>query len=196
MVTTPIASSLDNIPVAVEEDALLVQRARENLAEFGELYDRYSTRVYRYLLVRVGNVDDAQDLTSQTFLAAMKSLRRYNGRTPFVAWLLGIAKHKMVDQYRRTRPIQDLDEAEELPDGAALPETMVGRHLDIEAVSQKLKVISPDRAEAITLRLFAGLEVSEIAEIMGKNEPAVRMLVFRGLNDLQDQLGWLRENSQ
>jgi RNA polymerase sigma-70 factor (ECF subfamily) len=184
------------MPALVEDDAVLIQRSKANLSDFAELYERYSTRVYRYLLVRVGNVDDAEDLTSQTFLAAMNSLRRYDGNSPFIAWLLGIARHKLADQYRRAKPVQELDEELEFADNTPLPETLVGQQLDIEVITQKLRVISPDRAEAISLRLFAGLEVSEIAATMGKNEASVRMLVYRGLRDLQEHLGWLQTQNQ
>jgi RNA polymerase sigma-70 factor (ECF subfamily) len=58
----------------------------------------------------------------------------------------------------------------------------------VEQVARKLKTISPDRAEALSLRLFGGLDLAEIAQMMNKKETAVRMLVFRGLRDLQAQL--------
>ena len=58
----------------------------------------------------------------------------------------------------------------------------------MEQVTRKLKILAPDRAEALSLRLFAELEVREIAQIMGRDEAAVRMLVWRGLKDLQAQL--------
>ncbi|MCB8991483.1 MAG: hypothetical protein H6665_12720, partial [Ardenticatenaceae bacterium] len=73
------------------------------------------------------------------------------------------------------------------------PDVVIDRQLEIERVARKLQTIAPDRAEALSLRLFAGLEVSEIARLMEKNEAAVRMLVFRGLRDLQAQLNGLRE---
>jgi RNA polymerase sigma-70 factor, ECF subfamily len=173
---------------APADEATLVQDARSNLAAFSGLYQRYVQQVYRYLLVRTGNVGDAEDLTSQTFLAAMQSLQSYRGRQPFIAWLLGIARHKVADQYRRARPEVALDQAEVMPDGKEPLDEQVGRHLEIEQVTRKLHAIAPDRAEAISLRLFAGLEVTEIARLMDRKEAAVRMLIFRGLRDLQEQL--------
>jgi RNA polymerase sigma-70 factor, ECF subfamily len=169
------------------EEATLVQDAQRDLAAFSILYQRYVQQLYRYFLVRVGNVDDAQDLTSQTFLAAMQSLHSYRGRQPFIAWLLGIARHKTVDLFRR-RPDVELDEAEAVAAADESVDEQVSRHLEIEQVTRKLQRIAPDRAEALSLRLFGGLEVSEIAQVMNKNEAAVRMLIFRGLRDLQGQL--------
>jgi RNA polymerase sigma-70 factor (ECF subfamily) len=175
--------------VLIDDDQALVRLAQNDLGAFSALYQKYASQVYRYLLVRVGNREDAQDLTSQTFLAAMERLHTYRGQGHFAAWLLGIARHKIVDQYRRRRPELALETADSHPnpfDDA--PDEQVSRQLIIEQVSRKLQTIAPDRAEALSLRLFAGLDVAEIARLMDKNEAAVRMLVFRGLRDLQAQL--------
>ncbi len=192
MIGTHTISTTEPLPLQAE-DQVLVRRAQKDLSMFSELYQRYAQQVYRYLLVRVGNVDDAQDLTSQTFLVAMESLHKYRGEGNFAAWLLGIARHKTVDQYRRRKPETVLEMADSLPDVHDPPEEVIDRKLEMEQVARKLQTIAPDRAEALSLRLFAGLEVAEIAQIMDRNEAAVRMLVFRGLRDLQAQLNVTRE---
>jgi RNA polymerase sigma-70 factor, ECF subfamily len=71
--------------------------APEELIDFDTLYPLYLPQVYRYLLARVGNVADAQDLASETFLAALQGLPTYHGERPFAAWVLGIARHKVAD---------------------------------------------------------------------------------------------------
>jgi RNA polymerase sigma-70 factor, ECF subfamily len=194
MITSQELGAPNRPPVVLDDDQALVQQAQLNREAFAELYHRHVTRVYRYLLVRVGNEDDAQDLTSQTFMAAMEGLPRYHGPMPFIAWLLGIARHKAVDHFRARRPEQDLATAVTLAANHDHLDDLVGRTLQLETVARKLQTIAPERAEAITLRLFAGLEVPEIARLMEKNEAAVRMLVFRGLRDLQAQLGQSEEN--
>lgn len=162
---------------------------------FAGLYQRYATQVYRYLLVRVGSVPEAQDLTSQTFMAAMQGLKSYRGQQPFPAWLLGIARHKAADLYRRQQPDVGLEMAEDMAaDADGNLEDAVSRQLVLEQVARKMQTLAPDRAEALTLRLFGGLEVPEIAQIMDRNEAAVRMLVFRGLRDLQAQLNVVWED--
>jgi RNA polymerase sigma-70 factor (ECF subfamily) len=181
-------------PVLEDDDLTLVRHAQRDLRAFSTLYERYVTQVYRYLLFRVGNVDDAQDLTSQTFLAAMESLPKYRGQSQFIAWLLGIARHKTVDQFRRRKPEVEIETAENLSDSDDPPDDLIGRQLQMEQVTRKLNTLAPDRAEALTLRLFAQLEVREIAQIMERDEAAVRMLVWRGLKDLQAQL--TREETQ
>lgn len=183
-------------PVNVVEDDMLVARAQQNLGAFSELYQRHVQRVYRYVLVRVGgNVQDAQDLTSQTFLAAMEGLKSYRSTQPFVAWLLGIARHKVADQFRRQKPQVELETAVSLTDtNTDDPDEQLDQQLDIARVTRKLQTIAPDRAEVITLRLMAGLEVPDIARLLDKNEAAVRMLLFRGLRDLQTQLNVTQES--
>jgi RNA polymerase sigma-70 factor, ECF subfamily len=175
------------------DEALLVRDAQKDLQAFSTLYQRHAQQVYRYLLARVGNVDDAQDLVSQTFLAAMQGLASYRQEQPFIAWLLGIARHKVADQFRRRHPEADLDDAEWISDESDGLDEQVGRQLEIEQVARKLQKLAPDRAEALSLRLFGGLETAEIAQIMGRQEVAVRMLIFRGLRDLQGQLTISRE---
>lgn len=194
MIATQLINAAEPPPLA-QDDMTLVQAAKTDMSAFSGLYQRYATQVYRYLLVRVGNVPEAQDLTSQTFMAAMQGLKSYRGQQPFPAWLLGIARHKVADLYRRQRPDVGLEMAEDAAaDADGSLEDAVSRQLALEQVARKMQTLAPDRAEALTLRLFGGLEVLEIAQIMNRNEAAVRMLVFRGLRDLQAQLNVVWED--
>ena len=185
----------DSQPIGTKDDHELVRMATKDIDAFSVLYERYATQVYRYLLVRVGNVDDAHDLTSQTFMAAMKGLQGFNGQSPFPAWLLGIARNKAADLFRQRRPVSELDETVESAVSGDDMEELIDQQMAVERIARKLTTISPDRAEALSLRLFGGLEVSEIATIMKKQESAVRMLVFRGLRDLQAQLNVSQETA-
>jgi RNA polymerase sigma factor (sigma-70 family) len=174
--------------IAVVDDKVLIRDAKEDPAAFSYLYQRYVNQVYRYLLVRVGNVQDAEDLTSQTFMAAMKGLESYRIESHFAAWLLGIARHKAADLFRKNRHVAMLSEAIETADRGENMDDAIDRRLAVEKVAGKLRTISPQRAEALSLNLFAGLSVAEIAQIMDKRKSAVRMLTFRGLRDLKAQM--------
>lgn len=184
-----VTAVLAEMPAVAEDDAELVRLAQQDLRKFTDLYERYVERVYRYLLIRMGNVADAEDLTSQTFMAAMENLHRYKGERPFLAWLFGIAKNKRADFYRKQKPETDLETAVNLVDTETEPaDEQMNRQMQIETISRKLQTIAPERAEALSLRLFGNMEIPEIAQFMGKQEPAVRMLIHRGLRDLQAQL--------
>ena len=174
---------------APPDDEQLVQLARRSPAQFAQLYDRHMTGVYRYLLTMVGNVKDAEDLTSQTFLEALENLHRYRGNGDFRAWLFRIARNKSIDHYRKhKRDTAWAEDADYVDGGQQSPETAAANALAIAHVLRQLRTLSPDRAEVVSLRLFAGLEVSEIAHDLRKPETAVRMLLHRGLRDLQTRI--------
>lgn len=169
-------------------DSTLVKKAKNDITQFSLLYEKYAIHVYRYLLVRVGNVHDAQDLTSQTFMAAMKGLKSYRRQSPFLAWLFGIARNKAADLLRQRSSVLELDEIDEAVDNRDDLDRLIDQQIAVEQVARKLQNLSPDRAEVLSLRLFGGLEVDEIARMMGRRESAVRMLILRGLRDLRDLL--------
>src|SRR5512146_915126 len=98
-------------------DSQLASRARADCEAFAELYRRHVTRVYRYHLVHTGNVSDAEDLTSQTFMAALEALGSYRAAGSFAAWLMGIAMRKRLMFFRsRNRLDLPLESAASLPD--------------------------------------------------------------------------------
>jgi len=82
------------------DEASLVSSAQRDSAEFAALYDRYFRQIYHYLYGRVGSAAEAEDLTAQTFLAALEALPRYHHRGHFAAWLFTIARNKARDFFR------------------------------------------------------------------------------------------------
>ena len=95
---------------SAQDESDLVRAARTDSRGFALLYDRYVQRLYHYCYHRTNNAHDAEDLTSQTFLAALEALPRHRLDGHFAAWLFTIARHKVVDHYRRT-PNVPLDES-------------------------------------------------------------------------------------
>ena len=86
------------------DDARLAQQARADPEAFAELYRRHVRSIYRYHLAHTGNMRDAEDLTSQTFIAALEGIRSYPGAGPYMTWLMGIAARKHARFFRRNRP--------------------------------------------------------------------------------------------
>lgn len=170
-----------------QDETDLARQASSSVDAFAELYRRHMTRVYRYHMAHVGNVKDAEDLTSQTFMAAMEGIRSFRGSGSFAAWILGIASRKRLMFFRGGRPEVPLDEAVHYPSPALPTDKAAAQRLQLESVSRALRQLSPERAEAITLTYFAGLSNSEAARILNKSEAAVKMLVSRGLQDLRER---------
>jgi RNA polymerase sigma-70 factor (ECF subfamily) len=131
--------------------------------------------VYGYLLPRCGSVADAEDLTAETFMAAVAALRRPNPPSVSVAWLIGIARHKLVDHWRRSErerkrlaavgPNQPDDPWEELLDTSA-------------AYSALARLPGPQRA-ALVLRYLDGLSVTEIADHLDRTVRGTETLLVR-----------------
>ncbi|MDI7276366.1 MAG: RNA polymerase sigma factor [Anaerolineae bacterium] len=184
----PARACAASTPIAMLQDETLAMQARRDPEAFGILYQRHVKRVYRYHLVRAGNVEDAQDLTAQTFLAALQEIDTYRGQSPFAGWLFGIASHKAADHYRRERDHLPLASADLLAHNGSSVEETAADAWQMEQVSMALGRIAPERAQALTLRIFSGLSARQVGNVMGKSEAAVRMLVHRGLRDLRQAL--------
>jgi len=167
----------------------LAHDAIANADAFAELYQRNVTRVYRYHMAHTGNVKDAEDLTSQTFIAALEGIRSFRGSGSFAAWIMGIASKKRLMFFRMSgnRHEVELDAALHYP-GPSLPtDKAATQRLQLESVSRALKQISPERAEAIILSYFGGLSNVEASRVLNKSEAAVKMLISRGLQDLRER---------
>ncbi len=179
-----------NAPHLEVNDAALAHQAITDPGAFDALYRRNVTPVYRFCYARVNDSAAAEDLTSQTFEAALEGLQHYRGRGTFTAWLFGIARRKCAD-YHRARYAHPLVDATALEDHADIhaadPEEAAFRDQILECVRRSLAALSPERAEALHLRYWGGLDFDEIAAIMRRGQSAVRMLISRGLNDLRER---------
>lgn len=171
----------------VAEDADLVLAAQQNPAEFKHLYLKWLKPVYRYFYFRLGNVKDAEDMTSQVFLKAYEDLPRYRSRSSFSAWLFSIAHARTVDYYRKGSREVALDSANL---NAASPDLLAQtvQNNEIERLFTLLKGLEEDEQELIRLRFVADLSYREIGQILHRKEDSVRKAIARLLDRLQIQL--------
>ncbi len=175
------------------DDGALVAAAQSDPGAFDVLYRRYVTPVYRYCYARVGNRTDAEDLTAQTFLAALEGLTRYRGCGSFAAWLFGIARRKCADYHRdqyadRSEPLGATNPfALSKDEGMTDPERGVYRNGVLDCIQRVLPYLSPDRREALQLRFWGGLKSREVADLMHRSEGAVKMLLSRAIADLRER---------
>ena len=177
------------------DDARLAQQARADPEAFAELYRRHVRGIYCYHLAHTGDVKDAEDLTSQTFMAALEGIRSFRGTGPYITWLIGIASHKRALFFRRrgSRPEVPLDAALHLPSPSLPTDKAASRRLQMDQILGALRNLSRDRAEAIILCFFSGLNFVEAGLVLGKNEAAVKMLTSRGLHDLRTRTSFALE---
>ncbi|MFI0980244.1 ECF subfamily RNA polymerase sigma factor, BldN family [Streptomyces sp. NPDC021093] len=166
----------------------LVERAQGGEAEaFGRLYDQYSDTVYRYIYYRVGGKATAEDLTSETFLRALRRISTFTwqGRD-FGAWLVTIARNLVADHFKSSRfrlevttgEMLDANEVERSPEDSVL------ESLSNAALLEAVRKLNPQQQECVTLRFLQGLSVAETARVMGKNEGAIKTLQYRAVRTL------------
>jgi RNA polymerase sigma-70 factor (TIGR02952 family) len=166
----------------------LVHRAQAGDAEaFGELYDHYVTLVHRYVYHRVGDRATAEDVTSETFVRALRRIDSlsFQGRD-VGAWLVTIARniirdHVKSSRYRLEVTTADMRDADRATDG---PEDAVVQRLANEQLLACVKQLGSEQQECIVLRFMHGLSVAETAEIMGKKDGAIKALQHRAVRRL------------
>jgi RNA polymerase sigma-70 factor (ECF subfamily) len=172
-----------------QDDPDLVRQALTNVDAFAELYRRHLNRVYRYHIVHTGNIRDAEDLTSQTFIAALEGISSFRGTGTFAAWIMGIASRKRLMYFRSrgSKPELPLETAAHYVNPDGLTEGVATKRLELQSLARALQRIPPDRAEALILTYFSGLSHAETGRVLNKSEAAVKMLVSRGLQDLRER---------
>jgi RNA polymerase sigma-70 factor, ECF subfamily len=177
----------------------LVERARDGDGEaFGLIYDRYADVVYRYVFYRVGDRGLAEDLTSETFLRALRRIGSftYQGRD-IGAWLVTIARNLILDHVKsaRSRLETTTDEIGLVGDHATstvrppTPEALVLDSLTSAALMEAVDALNLEQRECVLLRFVQGFSVSETAAIMGKNDGAIKALQHRAVRKLATLVG-------
>lgn len=166
----------------------LVERAQAGESEaFGGLYDHYADTVYRYIYYRVGSRATAEDLTSETFLRALRRIGTFTwqGRD-FGAWLVTIARNLVADHFKSSRFRLEVTTGEMLDSNECerSPEESVLESLSNAALLDAVRRLNPQQQECVTLRFLQGLSVAETARIMGKNEGAIKTLQYRAVRTL------------
>ena len=170
----------------------LVQRAQGGDAEaFGELYDRYVDLVYRYIYYRVGSAQVAEDLTSETFLRALRRISSFTWQGRDVgAWFVTIARNLIADHYKSSRQrleltTEDVSTVTGAPklvqDG---PENAVLESMQNKVLLSAVKKLNAEQQECIILRFLQGLSVAETALAMNKNDGAIKALQYRAIRSL------------
>ena len=170
------------------KDSELIRRAKKGDQEaLVSLYERYRPSVFSYIYYRVSDQESAEDLTADVFLRMLTKLDTYVHKTrPVLAWLYTIARNLVIDHYRNNGKVHavSLDEAV-IASEHGHPGKVVQERLDQECLKRALEQLTEEQRQVILLKFIDGRENSEVAEILGKNERAIRSLQHRALVTLQ-----------
>ena len=167
------------------EEELVKAAQQGDRAAFAMLYEANVDRVYHYLLGRMGQSADAEDVTTEVFIRAMRALQSYKSQgTPFVAWLFRIAHNQAVNHHkkqtrRRELPLLDMVNAADDPEEKAL------RHIASDEVLQAMDGLTDLQRQVISLRFGAQLSIAETAKTMNRTEEATKFLQHSALRALR-----------
>ena len=166
----------------------LVELARAGDKEaFGLLYDHYQPSVYRFLFYRTRSQTLAEDLTSETFFRALRSMStfRWQGKD-FGAWLMTIARNLTMDHYKagRTRLEMTTEDMTPHDDTTEGPEDTVIAGLTNEVLLQALTELPVEQRECLIMRFLQGLSIAETAQALDRSDGAVKQLQLRGVRNL------------
>ena len=177
------------------DERLLIEAAKLDPRRFAALYENHFERVYAYVVARVRDRHEAQDVTAEVFHSALDRLPQFEWRgAPFAAWLFRIAANEIVDRAKRAAREQIAAREQTMDDA---PKTAVEGNFDDEfeeaegraQVFRLMKELPEDQAKVLTRRFVEQHSVREIATEMGRSEGAVKQLQFRALQNLRDRLG-------
>jgi len=183
--------------------ALVRAAQRGDTAAFGELYDQYVDMVFRYVYFRLNDRELAEDITSETFLRALRRISSvsYQGRD-VGAWFITIARNIVLDHLKSSRYKLEVVTDEVSDSGTAPftgqagteagPEQRAVRSATREALLTAIRDLGDDQRECIVLRFIQGLSLAETAQIMRRNEGAIKALQHRAVRKLAQLLpdGW------
>jgi RNA polymerase sigma-70 factor (ECF subfamily) len=182
-------------PEPTDDDDALVVRAKSDRAAFGELFDRYYPRVWRYCVRRLGDRTCAEDVTSEAFLNVASHLATFPGRTEsdFRAWLFRIATNGVLAHVRQKQRRKELwNTAAATGRLAAEREGASGEltntEVDWQTVCTALRQLPEREQTIVSLRFFAGCSHEEIASVVGMSAGAVRTALSRTIAKLRQTL--------
>ncbi|MFC1847464.1 ECF subfamily RNA polymerase sigma factor, BldN family [Chloroflexota bacterium] len=174
----------------MQNEESLVERAKQgDQKAFAQLYEEHFDRIYRYVVIRIGDRIEAEDMTQQVFLNALKSIASFKWKgAPFASWLYRIAHNQVVDYLRKKkkRPVDLLDEF--LVSSDSNPQQIAENNLDIEQLLVATRRLTEAQREVISLRFTGGLPIAQVAKIMNKSQGAVKALQHSAIVALRKAL--------
>lgn len=174
----------------MQDEGSLVRRAQQHDAvALTQLYEENFDRIYRYVVLKIGDRTEAEDMTQQVFLKALQSISSYKFKgMPFSSWLYRIAHNQIVDYLRKKtrRPTVQLDES--IAAAGDDPEGRAERVVQIEEIAEAAKKLTKAQQEVISLRFAGELSIAEVAKAMGRSVGAVKALQHSAIAALRKVL--------
>lgn len=158
-----------------------------NIQELGQLFDRYSNRLYNYFRLQVKDRLKSEDLVQNVFYNILRYRHTYKDSADFKAWMYTIARNEKINYFKKNKPL-DVEIGTEQPDGKSnTPENDFEHKTDVNHLNMALERLPDDTRELIILSKFNELPYSRIAEITGCTEGTVKVRIYRAIKKLKEE---------
>jgi RNA polymerase sigma-70 factor (ECF subfamily) len=171
----------------VQDEQSLIRRAQEHdQMALTQIYEENFDKIYRYIVLKIGDRAEAEDMTQQVFLNALKSISSYKYKgMPFSSWLYRIAHNQVVDYYRKRKRSATVPLDESIISGYDNPGQATERKIEIEQMTRATQQLTRAQQEVISLRFAGELSIAEVARVMGKSEGAIKALQHAAIINLR-----------
>jgi len=184
-------SLLFTLSLLDREELIVKQAVGGDSSAFGALYDHYHGMIYRFVIVKVGGREEAEDITHQVFLSAWQNVRTYKHQGhPFSSWLYQIARNQVIDHYRSKKAEVSIDKVD--PEYFAAPAIAhfdLAAKLEMEKVREAMQTLKQEYQDVIILRFIEDVSLKEAAAILNKSEGAIKLIQHRAVKELKKILG-------
>lgn len=175
--------AMPNTMEALRDDSCDSDDSVNEKTSFTLLIQQHQTKLYNFIYRYTRNRQDAEDSTQDTFVKAFKNFHRYDSKYPFASWLYTIGRRTVYNHYRsvrRTEPMEfDIADESERPDGA------LERQDSRNSVWESAKKLKNEFREVLVLKYIEDLSILEIANVLGKTQSNIKILLFRARNQLK-----------
>jgi RNA polymerase sigma-70 factor (ECF subfamily) len=173
------------------EEKLIERAVGGDSSAFGSLYDHYQAMIYRFVVIKVGSREEAEDITHQVFLSAWQKVRGYKHRGhPFSSWLYRIARNQVIDHYRAKKGEVSIDKIDpELFATAERESNDLTQKFQLEMVRKAIAALKTDYQDVIIMRFVEDISLKETAAILKKSEGAIKLIQHRAIKELKKALG-------
>ncbi|MDH3674782.1 MAG: sigma-70 family RNA polymerase sigma factor [Anaerolineae bacterium] len=173
------------------DEGQIVEQAKTDPEAFGKLYELYVEKIYNYVYYRIGNHQDAEDLTAKVFHRALNHISNYNDKgVPFAAWLYRIAHNLVANWHRdhKRRKVVALEQVSLSGDKEENPQKAAERSNERELLLAAIHELPPERQQLLTLKFVERMSNADIGRLMGRSEGAIKSLYHRTLVSLKNLL--------
>ena len=169
-----------------DEESLVRRAQQRDQVALTQIYEENFDKIYRYIVLKIGDRAEAEDMTQQVFLNALKSISSYKWKgMPFSAWLFRIAHNQVVDHYRRKARSSFVPLDENIASGYDNPGRDAERKMEIEEMNRATGQLTKPQQEVISLRFAGELSIAEVARMMRKSEGAIKALQHAAIISLR-----------